>query len=235
MRLQAFTSVVVLALWVTPAIQATAGPIVRLTDFIPDGSRTSFNGFEGIPHAFNFFAIDSFTGGSGPYTEGGISVNQVNSNLGNPISVAFFHPEGSFGWYPSGGDHGFTRITLESGGDFDAVGLLRGTGNSSDTNLMFYELREGGVTVLSGSVSNNNNGGAGLYLGFSGGGFDEILLRNGDVGAVTNGSLNGLAIDAIETSNSLSATPEPASLILLGTGIAGMAGYGWRRRKRAAP
>lgn len=30
------------------------------------------------------------------------------------------------------------------------------------------------------------------------------------------------------------ATPEPASLTLLGIGIAGMAGYGWRRRKLAA-
>jgi hypothetical protein len=31
------------------------------------------------------------------------------------------------------------------------------------------------------------------------------------------------------------ATPEPSTLTLLGIGIAGTAGYGWRRRKKAAP
>jgi len=32
-------------------------------------------------------------------------------------------------------------------------------------------------------------------------------------------------------SGSLTSTPEPATITLLGIGIAGMAGYGWRRRK----
>ena len=54
------------------------------------------------------------------------------------------------------------------------------------------------------------------YLGFSGGGFDEIRIRDGEVGTVTgfyDGTDNALAIDAIET-----AVPEPTCISLLALG-----------------
>ena len=38
-------------------------------------------------------------------------------------------------------------------------------------------------------------------------------------------------LDNFQLDGSLSSTPEPATLTLLGIGIAGLAGYGWRKRK----
>ena len=37
-------------------------------------------------------------------------------------------------------------------------------------------------------------------------------------------------VDNIQFDNTTSAVPEPSSLTLLGIGVAGIAGYGWRRR-----
>ena len=55
-----------------------AAIVVHTSDFIPDGSRTHFNGFEAIPNDGTFY-----TGGNGPYAEGGITVEQINGNAGS--------------------------------------------------------------------------------------------------------------------------------------------------------
>jgi hypothetical protein len=176
---------------------------VQTTDFIPDGSRTGFNGLESIPNDGTFF-----TGGAGPYTEGGISVEQINGDAGNDIWVTYFHPGGAFGWYSNGGDFGFTKITLAGGGQFNDVGFDYGTGFYPSGVTTYYSLWLAGVPIASGSI----NSGIG-YLGFSGGGFDEIQLSDG-IGI----AVNAAAVDNIEIASSK--VPDTgASLALLTLGL----------------
>jgi hypothetical protein len=47
-------------------------------------------------------------------------------------------------------------------------------------------------------------------------------------------TLQDVGLDNVQVVEAPSAVPEPATLTLLGIGIAGWAGYGWRRRKKAA-
>ena len=217
--------------------QAHAGPIVNTSDFINDGTRSHFNGFENIPNDGTFY-----TGGSGPYTEDTIQVQQINGNPGNSIWIdnsSWSGFEGSHAWYPNGGDHGYTSISLTGGINFQDVGFNYGSGGGTPTTIL-YQLLEGGVTVLSGSAPLTACDGCTSpinYLGFSGGGFDTIQIRDTLTGgtSVTDGSFQALQIDSIETQQGSAATsvPEPTTLALFGAGLAGLGALRRRRKAKA--
>jgi hypothetical protein len=207
--------------------------VVHTTDFIPNNLRTNFNSFEALPAV-----ADAPPGLPSLHIEDGVRVEQIASrshhivslwwwsgNVGNPQP-----PDGARSWYPSAGDTGYSRITREDGSAFERIGFMRGSGNPniSGGGLLLYELYDNGGFVLGGSVSHTQ---LGQYLGFSGGGFDEIRVRDGEVGNVQSfydHTLNALALDAIELSN----VPEPSSLLLL---VIGLIGLGCCRRRSELP
>jgi hypothetical protein len=198
------------------AIGAQAATL-ETTDFI--ATPTQFNGFEAIGISYNYPAT---------YTEDGITVSQINS-LVAPIWTTYtpnIGGQGLYGWYPNGGDFGYTSITLQSGADFQNISFLVGSGFGNASNLgMYYELRLNGGLVQSGSLDQT---GQMHWLGFSGGGFDEVLLGDSSFRPVTSfGSYNALALDSIKVS--ASAVPEPGSYALV---LAGLATVGALARRR---
>ncbi len=200
---------------------AVAGTI-SFVDTINDGTRTNFNGFEGA----------SDTGGSNApsYTEGGIAVNQINGE-GNDIwtNPPINGREGGRSWYPNGGDYGYTSIMLDSGANFDSVGMLIGNGWYGNPVTVLWQLLDNGSVVSSGSYLAEALTYA--YAAFSGGDFDEVQLKaiQATSGEFSNADYQALAVDSIETGPS-GAVPLPAGFPLLAGGLAmlGMV----KRRKR---
>ncbi len=209
-------------LW--PAL-SLAIPIVHTSDFIDDATRSHFNSFESIPSTNGMY-----NGGSGPYIEDGIRVEQINGDAGDSILVNYDPGgrDGRYSWYPIGGDRGYTQISLASGLDFDDVGFLIGSGFTPIRGPAYYELWNDGSRLLAGSVSHQS---AFHYLGFVGGGFDTIRLWDGANGA--NVPINALFLDAIETRTQVSTVPEPGTFTVLGLGLLalGATRYGRASRK----
>lgn len=220
MKLYAHSLLSLCAVLAAGAVQAA--PVVHTTDFINNAERTQFNSFESVPNDGTMYT------GSGAYTEGGIAVQQINpSPYGIWVTYNPGGADGSRAWYPNGGDFGYTSLSLTSGLDFGDVGFVIGSGNSSHSRA-YFELWDDGALVLAGSVAQTTSF---HYLGFEGGGFDTILLRDGLAGlSVKDGTHNALAIDAIETRASQQ-VPEPASMALAALGLAGL---GVMRRKTQA-
>ncbi len=164
-----------------------------------------FAGFENLPATTSYGAS---------HTEDNILIEQINGNL-NKIATSSERPgqEGVRSWYPWGGDRGYTKITRADGGDIEAIGLLRSSGSSGiiDPKTMAYELYKDGLRIQHDARVMPHLYGEILYIGFTGGGFDELRIRDGkspfEVG--NNVPTNYLWIDAIEIVNA----PEP---ILLG-------------------
>lgn len=211
-----FKKTIVAVLFAASSI-ASAAPVLNTSDFI--SSAEFFNGFENIPVGGSIF----YTGGSTPYSEGGITVRQIGGDAGNDIWTTLGGMEGARSWYPNGGDFGYTDIRLTSGADFADISFLF---RSYSTGGLQYALLNNGVQVLGGALNSAN--GAQARAGFTGGGFDQLLLRSGTTGVFGDGRGQAMQFDSIDAN--AADVPEPANLALFGLGLMALVSL---RRKRA--
>ncbi len=166
------------------------------------------------------------------WSEQGIRATQMDGAPASGIWLAAGFGFGARAWYPNGGDNGWTRLTLDSGDNFDAVTFFGGSGWLSPPQSMYYELADDGVVVLSGTLAATFTG---SWFGFAGGDFDEVRLRasGGVVSSLTDcpsggaGSPGGTFrcnfawVDEIQV-GAFGTVPEPGSASLVALALLGL-------------
>ncbi len=169
--------------------------LLHNSDFLT--GSTNFNGFENTTHHMPSNTV---------YSEGGIDVTYVGS--GQLWNTYLY--EGQAGWYMDGGGSGYTQIKLSSGGAFDAIQFLAGSGFGNSGYSFQYELRFAGAVVdtgIGGIVGDPLS-----PYGFDDGIFDEVRLQNRSDGAFDATAYEALALDNIQIrSVNANAVPEPST------------------------
>lgn len=116
----------------------------------------------------------------------------------------------------------------------EVVANLSGT---SDSYLILYENSFDPANPLGNAIRADDDGGSGLFSRF-----DHMLTAGTNYILVTSTFSNNLLAsytNEIEGQGNInfgstSAVPEPSSVVLLGMGGIALAGFGWRRKRRAA-
>ncbi len=224
---------------IIPAVIATIpvahGAVFQTGNFITTPEFS--NGFEGI-------GVDPFPDNTGnTYSEGGITVSYIGTIIPDarlihtPASPGIWTTwtqaiggSGNYGWYGPG--TGYTAIKLTSGAEMQSIQFLIGSGWGLQTSYLEYELRNGGTLVGSGVVpvgtgnlstagwanGEVNHDGSMAYMGFTGGGFDEVWLQN-QGGPASNFDPNAFEAAAIDNISATS-VPEPQSVAHVAFGLA---------------
>ena len=205
----------------------THAATVHLADIVPN--PVAVNDFELAP------AFRATT-----WAQQGVRATQVDgSGAADAIWLDSGLGLGNRSWFANGGDEGWTRLTLDSGENFDAVSFFGGSGWLQPPQTMYFELADEGVVVLSGTLATTF---AGSWYGFAGGDFDEVRLRasGGQVSSLSdcpigppgpNNGCNLAWVDEIRV-GAANIVPEPGSGLLAASALL-MLLRGAGRRKRA--
>ena len=115
----------------------------------------------------------------------------------------------------------YTSQALAAGTYRLGIGVVNVTDDTVDSGLLIDNL-----TLTPGGLTNGGFEG-GNFSGFTTVGEALIVGTNFGSSAAGGGASQALLVSA-------AAVPEPSSLALAGMGVAGLAGFGWCRRKRSA-
>jgi hypothetical protein len=201
-------------------------------DQILDGGTLSYNGTGG-PLVGTNIRFDFIKGVDTPLNAG-VELTCDNCTLNFSTGLNTYESTSTYMW--TGGGSLTLTGTAKQGLTIIAAGsLLTGTWNDPVVGLLNSSSTPKAFSII-GSGENTIHS---LLQAFYGLPTDVSTFSNSELTVVThlNGTTSGFNANVREAdlvSSMPVATPEPGTLLLLSTGLMGMAGYGWRRRLQTA-
>lgn len=163
---------------------------------------------------------------------GGVSMTSA-TNTGSVVNAPVGTPDQLYGYNTTAGGSHFVSL-LAGSLTFNFTPGIEGFGSY----ISGVQLDSETITFFDGSTETVNvpnpglgNGGI-AFVGFTDAG-QSIASVTLNFNVPSGGDIVGIDDVRVLRGGDTVVTPEPASLTLLGLGVAGLAGYGWRRRKTA--
>jgi hypothetical protein len=203
------------------AEQGSAAPILSF-DQLHDGGTLSYNGTGGVLKGSGI-RFDSIIGVDTAANDG-VTLSCIGCRLNFETGLNMSDTAPIYTW--AGG--GF--FTLTGTAKLGSTTIAAGTLLSGTWDEPVIGLRNGSLFNATGTGTDTKSSD---LLSFFGLPEVSFTFANSDLSAVTSSSGKGFTARVTEadiTNMAPTATPEPATMLLFGAGLLGLAGYRWRRQ-----